>query len=137
MAEGKPVAGIVIRCGRDRALEQTDEHLYQRVRSAPELGTHRVKFAAKQQLRKVRAKGRGSTRAVLRKARTATLQVRAAEITFRAPYRLHGDELPAVTLRVVGVFEQDPPEGQEPIEWILITSLPVSSFQEAMRVIRA
>jgi len=137
IAEGEPVAGILIRAGRDRALEQKDKHLFQCVRSAPELGTHHVKFAAKQQLRKVRANGKGSTHSVLRKARNATLQVRATEITFRAPYRLHGEKLPDVTLRVVGVFEQDPPEGQEPIEWILITSLPVTSFQEAMRVIHA
>lgn len=137
IAEANPTAGIVIRCGRDRALKQGDERLFERIRSAPELGTHHVEFAAKRQMRKVREKGKGSTHSVLRKARKATLQVRATEITFRAPYRLHGAKLPAVTLRMVGVFEQDPPEGQEPIEWILITSLPVTSLQEAMRVIHA
>jgi hypothetical protein len=136
-AEGKDAAGFVIRAGRDRALQQKAEHLYASVRAATELGTYQVEFSNKQQLRKLGAKQGGSKRSVFRKGRKATLQVRATEVTLRPPYRKHGDPLPAVTLRAVGVFEQDPPEGQQPIEWLLLTSLPVENLTQAMRVIHA
>ena len=36
---------------------------------------------------------------------------------------------------VVHVLEVDAPQGVEPIEWILLTSLPVESFDDAWLVI--
>ena len=34
-------------------------------------------------------------------------------------------------------FELNPPAGQEPVEWILLTSLPAETFAQARRIIRA
>jgi len=34
------------------------------------------------------------------------------------------------------VEEIDAPEGQRPIRWVLLSSLPAESFQEAMRIVR-
>lgn len=129
----KPAAGLIIRAGRDRALREKGESLFDTVRSAPELGTYQIDFKKKQQTRKVK----GNRQMVVREGRKATLRVCASEIVLRPPYRLHGDKLPSVTLRAVGVFEVNPPEGQEPIEWILLTSLPVASFEQAMRIVHA
>ncbi len=55
-------------------------------------------------------------------------------MTLRAPYR-PGRKLPAVTLNVVLVREIDPPEGDEPIEWLLLTSLPIDTPEQVLRVI--
>jgi hypothetical protein len=38
-------------------------------------------------------------------------------------------------MMVVWVREVDPPEGVEPIDWVLYTSLPVETFDEAMVVV--
>jgi hypothetical protein len=72
-------------------------------------------------------------------ARTAKLQVRFARVTVRCPKRrtkyqrsIGFEEL---TQYVVEVREVRPPRGVEPLCWVLWTSLPVASFEEAWRVI--
>ena len=70
-----------------------------------------------------------------RSARQAKIQVRACEVTLRGPRRAGGGKLPDVTLNVVEAIETDPPTGEEPIRWVLFTTLPVSSIVEIQRVI--
>ena len=69
-----------------------------------------------------------------RSARSATLGVRASQVTIRGPARL-GGKLSDVTLNVVEVVEQDPPAGEEPIRWVLFTTLPIDSIPALQRVI--
>jgi len=40
-----------------------------------------------------------------------------------------------VEVNVVLVREENPPSGEEPVEWLLLTSLPIDCFQRALRVI--
>ena len=71
-----------------------------------------------------------------RPARDATVSVRYVSITLRPPWRPHGLKLPAVTLNAVLVREENPPADiDEPIEWLLLTNTPVTSFEEAHRII--
>lgn len=71
-----------------------------------------------------------------RKARTATVSVRFGEVTFRPPWRPNGLKLPAVTLQAILVKEEHPPaDVDEPIEWLLLTNMPVSTFTAANEVI--
>ncbi len=72
-----------------------------------------------------------------RSARLAKIQVRACEVTLRGPRRAGGGKLPDVTLHVVEAIETDPPAGEEPIRWVLLTTLPISSVVEIQRVIAA
>jgi hypothetical protein len=69
-----------------------------------------------------------------RRARTATLAIRAKQVTFHPPYR-PGQRPPEVTVNVVLVQEIDPPPDIEAVEWLLITSLPIESDQEIERVV--
>ncbi len=61
-----------------------------------------------------------------RAARVAELSVRASEVTLKPPYRADR-KLPEVTVRAVLAREIDPPDGVEPVEWLLLTSLPIDS----------
>ena len=71
-----------------------------------------------------------------RPARDARVSVRYVSITLRPPWRPHGLKLPAVTLNAILVCEENPPADiDEPIEWLLLTNTPVTSFEEAYRVI--
>jgi hypothetical protein len=71
-----------------------------------------------------------------RQARQATVSVRFASFTLRPPWRPNGLKLPAVTLNAVLVREENPPADiDEPIEWLLLTNTPVTSFEEAHRVV--
>jgi hypothetical protein len=72
-------------------------------------------------------------------ARTARIEVRFGplEIPFpqqKSPY-LKGLPPVPIAMWVVHAVEVDPPEDVEPVEWILLTSLPVASFADAWRVI--
>ena len=39
-------------------------------------------------------------------------------------------------MNAIYVLEPNPPEGEEPIEWMLLTTLPVASFEEAYEKVR-
>lgn len=72
-------------------------------------------------------------------ARTANLQVRHGALrvpppAHRSPYvqRLNPD---AIEMHVIQVVEMDAPKEVEPIEWIVLTSLPVKNFEQAWVVI--
>ena len=69
-----------------------------------------------------------------RSARMAEFGVRAREITIRGPAR-PGGKIPDMTLNVVEAVEMDPPEGEEPIRWVLLTTLSINSTAEIQRVI--
>lgn len=69
-----------------------------------------------------------------RSARTAQIGIRATEITVRGPYRVGGN-LRNVKLNVVEAIELDPPAGEDPIRWVLFTSLPIDTVQQIQRVI--
>ena len=50
----------------------------------------------------------------------------------KEPVRLGKEPSP---LRGVDVMEPDPPAGVEPVEWLLLTSLPATTSAEAMEVL--
>jgi hypothetical protein len=52
----------------------------------------------------------------------------------KAPYRQQG-KLPQVEVNAVLVRELDPPPGIEPIEWLLVTSLPIDTPEDVLRVV--
>jgi IS4 transposase len=78
--------------------------------------------------------GNGRKRTLPREARQSTVTVRSTRTLLRPPDR-PGKKLPAVALNVVLVREENPPQGEEPIEWLLLTSLPVETFAQACVVI--
>lgn len=135
---GEAVADLVIRTGRDRTLVDEDVSLFAHLRNAPELGGLLLEIPTKTRRKKVTIPGKGKTsRMVERAARTAKLTIRAAAVELRGPYRKHGGKLPPVKVNAVLVREENPPEGQEPIEWVLLTTLPVDKLEETWRVIQA
>jgi hypothetical protein len=69
-----------------------------------------------------------------RDARTAELTVRAARVRLRGPDR-PGGKLPNIEVNCVLVTEPNPPEGAEPIEWLLLTSLSIDTTEQVLTVI--
>jgi hypothetical protein len=72
-------------------------------------------------------------------ARTAKLEVRVGSIQMPVPHHRSPQvrELAPqpIAMNVVYVVEVDPPAGVEPICWVLLTSLPVDTFEQAWTVI--
>jgi hypothetical protein len=70
-----------------------------------------------------------------REARTAELTVQAARLKVRGPDR-PGGKLPDTEVNCVLVTEPNPPEGAEPVEWLLVTSLPIDTIEQVRAIIR-
>ena len=69
-----------------------------------------------------------------RSAHTATLELRARRITLKSPNaskNKNSKRKATVTeLHLVHVIERDPPDGDPPVEWVLLTSLPISTKRD-------
>ncbi len=85
--------------------------------------------------RRGRQPGGGRKRGARREGREALLGFRSTEVVLRAP-RYRGDEGSRfLALNVVYVREVDPPDGVEPVEWILATTEPVDTEDRLLRVV--
>jgi hypothetical protein len=116
---GEPPVHWLVRACQDRALETaTGEHLRDTVLSTP------VQYQVELRIRGRQAKtaAEDRVRRQNRESRQARAEVRAATVTLRPPWR-YDRELPVVTVNVVLVREPNPPPGEPPVEWILVTTL--------------
>lgn len=127
-------ADFLIRASRDRTLFQEEGgSLFAAIRQTPVLGCYDLVVKDEQLFRKIH----GNTRQVHRKARIAKMQVRSRRVHIQLAARSNREVPPPVCLTAIGVFEENPPAGEPPLEWILLTSLPVESFEQAERLIAA
>jgi len=69
-----------------------------------------------------------------RHARTAETSLRFKQVELRPPY--HHKDNPPIVLWVVHVLEDNPPEGEEGIEWYLLTTMKIESAEDAQRCLR-
>lgn len=65
-------------------------------------------------------------------ARIATLTLRWRPVTLRPPPRRAKERLPTVTVWAVWAVEEHPPAGVEPVEWMLLTTVPVTTIDDAL-----
>ncbi len=73
-------------------------------------------------------------RGLVRQQRNATLAITAAAVVFqRPPYC--GDRPATLRVNVVSARELNPPPDVEPIEWLLITTEPIDTEEQILRVI--
>lgn len=67
--------------------------------------------------------------------RTANVVIRASQVRVRAPNTCKKKSLPSIELNAILVSEVDPPKGEQPVHWLLITTLPIDSIEEIRQVI--
>lgn len=113
----RPNSQVVIRVGHNRRVEHAMRYLWEAMHQAPIAG---------EILLEVRPQPH-------RAARLATLRVRFQTLTLQPPHQRSGA---GVRLQFVLAEEQDAPLGEKPIVWLLATSLPVDTFEEALTCLR-
>lgn len=69
-----------------------------------------------------------------REGRKAVVTVRSVRTLLHPPVRT-GRQLSPVYVHAVLVHEEKPPSGEQPIEWLLLTSLPIDTFADACTVV--
>ena len=75
-------------------------------------------------------------RTASRDARVAETEVRSSTVTIVPPKRLRSD-YSSITVNLVLVKEAAPPSGEIPIQWLLITTLPIETNEQVQAVITA
>lgn len=108
---------FVIRGHAERRLERGGEKLRERLAGASASFFRSVSLTERTKPKKGHA-ARGE--------RCTTLNVRSASVELCKPQFAQTD-VPSIALNVVQVFEPDPPAGEEPIEWTLLTTEPIDS----------
>ena len=108
----------IVRAGRQRALVEQDQTVFTKVAAATMLGKMHLELRARP----------GSM------AREACLELRSVSVSLRGSWR-PGGKLPPLTLNVVEAREINAPSGQEPIHWVLLSSLSCERFVEARRIV--
>ena len=69
-----------------------------------------------------------------KKLREAAVELRYACVSIRAPGDRWNKE-PSVPVYAVYLNEPDPPQGTEPLSWMLLTTLEVNSAEEAIKIV--
>ena len=76
-----------------------------------------------------------NTRNNKRSAHAAVLSIRTIELTLAGSRRPGGGRLADSRINVVELYEENPPEGDEPIRWVLYTTLPINTLADVNKVI--
>ena len=131
-SQNEKTAEWIIRACQDRRIRNkrrgtADKKLWEKLRSSPVLGTMEVEVS--KNTPKLKRK-----RNQPRSPRIATLTIRATRVKLRGPQRA-GGHLADVDVNAILVREKNPPKGEEPIEWLLLTSLPIKTFKQVCKVI--
>lgn len=124
--------GFVVRSQHDRRLEGPVVRLTQVLKQAPALGDRPVRLSER------KAQGRApKTRKTHpeRPAREAVVEVSSAKVKVQRPESAEPLGQPTEDLWVVEVLETQPPPGEEPVHWRLLTNLPADTEDAAWRVV--
>jgi len=136
---GERAVEWLVRACQDRALlkgaPENEDHQARRIRAAvegqPVLFTKTITVRGRET--KVSCEKRG--RRQPRKNRTAEVEVRCTTVTLRPPQRA-GEKLPAVIVNVVQAREANPPANDEPVEWLLVTTLPIATVEQVREILQ-
>lgn len=113
----------LFRACRNRKITESPQPLYAYLSQQPCAGTYAFQVAA-------------DTRHG-REPREAWMAVRFVPVTIQRPPRLrHSDYPPSLQLYAVEAREIQPPPGQTPIHWRLLTTHPIRSLEAALEAIR-
>jgi hypothetical protein len=104
---------LLVRAKHDRALKDEQHRLWQTMQSQVPVGIQELK---------VPRQGK-------REARDAHLAIRYAQVCLEAPTKHKGQSIP---IWVVMAQEQNTPPGVKPLEWMLLTTVPVTCLADAV-----
>jgi hypothetical protein len=124
-------APVLVRANADRTInrssryaEKNVEKLWEYMRQQPDTGSYMIDIPKRSKTKHCKE----------REARTAMVSVRFGSFALNPPRNnvKHGTEqLPDIEMHAVYVLELDPPDSEESVEWMLLTNLPVMSYEDA------
>jgi len=70
-----------------------------------------------------------------RNERVTSLSIATRQVTISRTRQAKNARQETLTLNVVRVWEPEPPEGETPVEWVLYTSEPIDTAEQALQVV--
>lgn len=107
-------AHVLVRAEKDRLLAEDHGHLWEQMAREPVAGIEEVRVPRRAQ----------------RPAREARLEVRCGPVRIKSPKRK--PRLGELSLWAIVAEEIDAPEGIEPLRWLLLTTMEVRHFEQAV-----
>lgn len=112
---------LLIRADHNRRVQHELGYLIPTVEQAPVLGQQAIEV------------GRNPSQA----ARSTTLTLKAIQVTIEVPKdHKQPKQYAPVTLNALLVEESTPPESGQPIRWLLLTTLPIDTAEQAWQCVR-
>lgn len=115
-ASRAPGVHWLVRAAWDRKVDHPDKYLWTAMKSQDLLGTTTLRIP-----------GRGKIA-----ERSAQMSIRSGLLSIHPPVDRRHKHLSDVEVHVVWAIESDPPAGCEPVEWMLLTSVPTQTMEEAL-----
>jgi hypothetical protein len=125
---------FIVRAGQERLVAEEERLLSEAVTNG-EIVLQREVELSRRVAKKAPGLRKPSKRNGPRAGRLASLQVSCRTVTLRRPKTCTTDYPSTIPVNVVRVFEPAPPEGQDPVEWILFTSEPISKADEVASIV--
>lgn len=132
----KSGSAVLVRASQDRTVNRGSRYaekdiskLWDHIMSKPTAGSYILDISAREKTR--HCKGRT--------ARAANMEIKFGDFVMNPPRNnpKHKTEvLPNIKMYAIHVLEMHPPEGEDAVEWMLITNQPVTTFDEACERIR-
>ena len=122
---------LLVRAKHNRSLGKDLPKLFDAVQAKPvqaHLEMHVARSSARRGTRRQKARAG-------RKAREAKLALRWCAVQLPVPSKSSCKGPGPLQLSLVRVCEESAPENLEPLEWFLLTSLPVTSRQQALKIL--
>jgi hypothetical protein len=109
---------FLVRAAQNRCLEQDEEEI--------KYSLQRARAWSSQQSRPLELQARHG-----HKARTTQVQMAFGQMTLLPPRNEPRASKDPLTVWVIRVWEEQAPDGEDPLEWILLTSLPTTTLEQA------
>jgi hypothetical protein len=109
---------LLVRANHDRALEDETARLFEKIAAKPVAGYLHVQLPRQKD----------------RPAREAKLAIRYATLMVCPPQAK--SDLPVLEIQAVYAMEEGAPAGEDPIDWRLLTTLPVDTFERAVEKVQ-
>lgn len=132
----KSGSAVLVRASQNRTVNRCSRYaekdvskLWEYIVSKPSTGSYIVDICSQQKKRHCKE----------RQARKAKMEVRFGAFLMNPPrnnpkYKM--EALPTIQMHAIHVIEVLPPNGENAVEWMLITNQPVSNFEEACERVR-
>lgn len=124
-------APVLVRASQNRTINKSSRYteknvikLWDYMLNQTEKGTYDIEIPRKQKTKHSKE----------HEARTATVSVKFAPFRFPPPrnhIRHCKEKVSDINMFAVYVYEVNPPDNEDAVEWMLLTNIPVNSFEEA------